>query len=65
MASPGVRGGFHGSDAQRAHVEAMRGMPKWRRGKNGGPNLELDASGRILSFSFFSGAGSRLAINCS
>ena len=25
VASPGVRGGFHGSDAQRAHVEAMRG----------------------------------------
>eukprot|EP00434_Breviolum_minutum_P023849 symbB.v1.2.021042.t1/scaffold1797.1/size100932/9 len=24
VASPGVRGGFHGSDAQRAHVEAMR-----------------------------------------
>ena len=34
VASPGVRGGFHGSDAQRAHVEAMRGMPKWR-GRNG------------------------------
>lgn len=31
----------------------------------GGPNLELDASGRMLSLYFFSGAGSRLAIDCS
>lgn len=28
VASPGVRGGFHGSDAQRAHVEAMRLHPR-------------------------------------
>lgn len=56
VASPGVRGGFHGSDAQRAHVEAMRGMPKWRRGKNGGTKL---GTGRLRTnaefFVFFQG----------
>lgn len=53
MASPGVRGGFHGSDAQRAHVEAMRGMPKWRRGKNGGTKLGTRRLRTNAEFFFF------------
>ena len=53
VASPGVRGGFHGSDAQRAHVEAMRGMPKWRRGKNGGTKLGTGRLRTNAEFFFF------------
>ena len=61
VASPGVRGGFHGSDAQRAHVEAMRGMPKWR-GRNGLTRLGTRHLRTNAEFFRFFGGGKQVGI---